>query len=60
MATKAQAYQARVANAKRFKTVPHRWEDMLVGLLHPGCGIVALRNDSTRKRMPQGCESMGD
>jgi len=61
MATKAQDYMAKLLNAKKFKTVPHQWNGKICSWVYcTGCGLVALRNDSTRKRMQQGCESMED
>lgn len=61
MATKAQNYMAKLLSAKKFKTVPHQWNGKICSWVYcTGCGLVALRNDSTRKRMQQGCESMED
>jgi len=59
MATKAQTYQAKLTSSKQFRTTPHQWNGKICSWVYcTGCGLVALRNDSTRKRMQQGCESM--
>lgn len=61
MATKAQIYQAKLSNAKKFKTVPHQFTKKICHWLYcSGCGLVNLKNDSTRRRMALGCESMED
>lgn len=59
MATKAQNYKAKLANEKKFRTVPHQFTKRVFHWLYcSGCGLVNLKNDSTRKRMAEGCESM--
>ena len=61
MATKAQDYQARIANQKRFKTVPHQFTRKVFNWLScTGCGLVTLKNEATRKRMQESCVSMED
>lgn len=54
--TKDQAYQA---SKKAFKKVPHSFNKKVCHWMYcSGCGLVALKNDSTKKRMKQSCESM--
>lgn len=54
--TKDQAYRA---SKKAFKKVPHNFNKKVCHWMYcSGCGLVALKNDSTRKRMQQSCESM--
>lgn len=61
MATKAQDYKARIANQKRYKTVPHQFTKKVFNWLYcSGCGLVTLKNESTRKRMAESCQSMED
>lgn len=61
MATKAQVYQAKIKSRKMFKMVPHQFTKKVFHWLYcSGCGLVNLKNDSTRKRMSQPCESMED
>jgi len=58
MATKAQDFKAR---QKAFKKVPHQFNKKVCHWSYcSGCGLVALKNDATRKRMAQSCESMED
>lgn len=58
MATKAQDYQAR---QKKFRPVAHQFTKKVFHWWYcSGCGLVNLKNDSTRKRMAEGCQSMED
>lgn len=46
---------------KAFKAVPHVFSKKIVSWMYcSGCGLVALNNDVTRKRMQQSCEAMED
>ncbi len=61
MATKAQNYKAKVSALKKYKTVPHNFNKKVFNWFYcSGCGLVTLKNESTRKRMAQTCESMED
>ncbi len=61
MSTKAQAYAQRVKQDKKYKTVPHQFDRKICHWLYcSGCGLVALKNDSTQNRIKQGCNSMED
>ena len=61
MANKAQDYQAKLRSQKQFKTVPHQFNKKVCHWVYcSGCGLVALKNESTRKRMAEGCQSMED
>ncbi len=56
MATKRQTYEAR---KKAFKTTMHSFNRKVCSWAYcSGCGLVALNNDATRKRMAKPCESM--
>jgi len=58
MATKAQDYQAK---QKKFRPVAHQFVKKVFHWRYcSGCGLVNLKNDSTRKRMAEGCQSMED
>ena len=58
MATKRQIYEAK---KRAFKTTAHRFNKKICGWVYcSGCGLVALNNDATRKRMSKPCESMED
>lgn len=60
-ATKSQNYKAKIAEQKKYKTVPHQFTKKVFNWLYcSGCGLVTLKNESTRKRMAQSCESMED
>lgn len=59
MATKRQKYEAKVLHSKEFKTVPHSFTKKVMSWVYcSGCGLVALNNESTRKRIARNCESM--
>jgi len=61
MSTKAQQYKAKLLNQKQFKKVPHQFTKRIFHWLYcSGCGLVNLKNESTRKRIAQSCESMED
>lgn len=46
---------------KKFKSVPHKFNKRVQHWVYcSGCGLVALKNAATRKRMRQPCESMED
>jgi len=61
MSTKAQDYAARIKSKKLFKTVPHQFTKKVFNwLCCTGCGLVTLKNESTRKRMQESCVSMED
>lgn len=56
MATKAERYRAR---QRKFKVVTHSFTKKICHWMYcSGCGLVNLKNDATRKRMSQPCESM--
>ena len=58
MATKAQDYQAK---QKKFKVAAHQFTKKVFHWRYcSGCGLVNLKNESTRKRMVEGCQSMED
>ena len=55
--TKAQKFKQQQKQA--FKKVPHQFDKKICHWLYcSGCGLVALKNDSTRRRIEQSCESM--
>lgn len=57
--SKSAAYQAKLQQAKKFKKVAHTFNAKVCHWVYcTGCGLVALKNDATRKRMESGCESM--
>jgi hypothetical protein len=61
MATKAQDYKAKLLSQKQFKKVPHQFTKRVFHWMYcSGCGLVNLKNESTRKRMSQPCEAMED
>lgn len=61
MANKAQNYKARLDEKKKYKTVPHNFSGHVFHWRYcTGCGLVTLKNESTRKRMERSCESMED
>lgn len=44
---------------KKFKKIPHNFNKKVCHWMYcSGCGLVALKNDATRKRMEKSCESM--
>ncbi len=44
---------------KSFKTTSHIFNKKIVSWMYcSGCGLVALNNEATRKRMQKPCESM--
>ena len=58
MITKKQKWESK---QKTFKTTKHIFNKKIVSWVYcSGCGLVALNNDSTRKRMTKPCESMED
>ena len=58
MATKRRIFEAR---QKAFKKVPHNFNKKICRWVYcSGCGLVALNNEATRKRMAKPCESMED
>jgi len=57
-ATKRQVYEAK---RKSFKTTSHSFSKKVCSWVYcSGCGLVALNNEATRKRMQKPCESMED
>jgi len=56
MATKRQVYEAK---QKTFKTSVHVFNKKVCSWVYcSGCGLVALNNEATRKRMSKPCEAM--
>jgi len=50
-----------MSNKPKYKVKNHIWNSrykICHWLYCPGCGLVALKNEATRKRMAKPCESM--
>ena len=59
--SKRQKYEAQKAALKKYKIVPHEFTGRVLHWPYcTGCGLVALKNEPTNKRMKQSCESMED
>lgn len=59
MMSKQQAYQSKLSQSRKFKKQPHQFTKKVCHWMYcSGCGLVALKNESTRKRIEQSCESM--
>jgi hypothetical protein len=59
MSAKAKMHTAKVAKDRQFQKVAHSFTKKVCHWFYcSGCGLVALKNESTRKRMQEPCDAM--
>ena len=59
--SKRSVYEAKAKAAQQFRKTAHVFKGKIISWWYcTGCGLVALNNEATGKRIQQPCESMED